>query len=119
MQEVKFWFVLIGGVLILAGSWVVIHDVACLKQVNLPPAPGIDVFVVILVITPLSVLSVLISLLGKASYSVIKQKLFYGALGAHLFYLYFIFQIVSNEDSEAAYLISKCDEWVACWLKIR
>lgn len=94
MQEVKFWFVLISGVLISAGSWVVIHDVACLKQVNLPPAPGIDVFVVILVITPLSVLSVLISLLGKASYSVIKQKLFYGALGAHLFYLYFIFQIV-------------------------
>ena len=94
MQEVKFWFVLISGVLISAGSWVVIHDVACLKQVNLPPAPGIDMLVVILAVTPFSVLSVLSSLFGKASYSVIKQKLFFCAIGAHLFYLYFIAQIV-------------------------
>ncbi len=97
MQEVKFWFVFLSVFLISVGSWVVIRDVACIKKVDLPPTAGIDALFLILVITPFSVASVLLSLLGKDSFSTIKQRLLYCALGAHLFYLFFISQIVFYE----------------------
>ena len=86
--EVRFWFVFLSVFLISVGSWVVIRDVACMKKVDLPPTSGIDVLFVVLVITPFSVVSVLLSLLGKDPFSTIKQKLLYCALGAHLFYLF-------------------------------
>lgn len=89
---IKYWLTLISAVLILFGATIVLFAAAYMNKGH-PPASGYIALIVVLGITPFSILSLLISVFGETDFSGHKLKIYYMALGIHILYVCFISQV--------------------------
>lgn len=91
-KAIKYWFTLFSGTLVLIGVSVVLYASAFMNKEH-PPASGIYALIMVLFITPFSILCLIVSFLGATDFSGYSQKIYFVFLGINIFYMFVISQI--------------------------
>ena len=91
-KALKFGYTLLSGILVLAGISAVFYVGAYMNKGH-PPASGIYALIVVLVVTPLSVLSLIAAFIGANDYSGRRLGIYFVFLGINIFYLFCIGQV--------------------------
>jgi hypothetical protein len=91
-KSIKYWFTLFSGILLMVGLSVVLYASAYMNKGH-PPASGIIALIVVMAITPFSILSIIVSVFGGVDYSGHNLKIYFLFLGLNIFYVFCISQI--------------------------